>query len=148
MHRSVRLMGCIAVILFGGFLEAHAQFTIRAAAADPVPGWQKMEAGDHSVWVSPTASLTSADIGHFQQITDRDGRTAISIFFTDGGARKMRELSVAQMNKLVAMVLDGKVIFAPRIRAEITKDALITGNGPNGLTPEDVKGLLTALSRK
>ena len=82
MHRSVRLMGCITVILFGGVLEAHAQFTIRAAAADPVPGWQKMEAGDHSVWVSPTASLTSADIGHFQQITDRDGRTAISIFFT------------------------------------------------------------------
>jgi hypothetical protein len=42
-----------------------------------------------------------------------DGRMAVSVIFTGGGAKKIRDLSAAQMNKLIAMVLDGKVIFRP-----------------------------------
>jgi preprotein translocase subunit SecD len=49
-----------------------------------------------------------------------DGRMAVSVIFTDGGAKKIRDLSAAQMNKLIAMVLDGKVIFAPKVRRGVT----------------------------
>ena len=53
----------------------------------------------------------------------------------------MRELSTAQIDKLVAMILDGKVIFAPFVRSAFPgpdRGAVVTGNGPDGLTVEQV----------
>jgi preprotein translocase subunit SecD len=71
----------------------------------------------------------------------------VQIVFTDAGAQKMRELSAAQLNKLIAMVLDGKLIFAPRIRSEIGKSSVITGNGPNGLSLDEVQRILVSVNR-
>ena len=76
------------------------------------------------------------------------GVVLVAIVFTDNGARKMRDLSAAQANKLIAIVLDGEVISAPRVRAEISKEAVISGNGPNGLSPADSQRILESLKRK
>src|SRR5712691_6772367 len=91
------------VILFGSVLQAQAQFTIRAASEEAVAGWDRMEVDNHVVWVSPTISLTSADILRAEPGSGPDGRMAVGIIFTDAGAKKMHDLSVAQMNKLIAM---------------------------------------------
>jgi preprotein translocase subunit SecD len=60
----------------------------------------------------------------------------------------MRDLSLAQMDKLVAMLLDGKVIFAPLIRSEISKEAQITGNDPSGLSASVVDRIVASVNRK
>src|SRR5215831_2199422 len=62
MYRRVTFITCLALILFTGVLQAQGQFTIHAASAEPVAAWQKMDAGDKSVWVNPTPALTSADL--------------------------------------------------------------------------------------
>src|SRR5438552_14102236 len=119
MYRGLTLISCIAVILFGGVLQAQAQFSINAAAEDAVPGWQKMEIEGRSVWVNPTPALTAADIQGAEPAADRNYGQFVAVTFTDAGAQKMRDLSTAQMNKLIAMVLDGKVMMAPKVRSVI-----------------------------
>jgi len=45
-------------------IPAQAQLSIRAASAEPVDGWQRMQV-EHSnriAWVSPTPALTASDI--------------------------------------------------------------------------------------
>ena len=148
MYRGLTLVRCIAVILFGGALQAQAQFTINAAAEDAVPGWQKMEIEGRAVWVNPTPALTSADIQGVQPATDTNYGNFVKVLFTDAGARKMRELTTAQMNKLIAMELDGKLISAPKVRSVIGNDGIITGKPPSGLTNEEVRRILTSVNQK
>ena len=145
----VRLMVCLFAIHFGTVLQAQAQFTIRAASDQPVAGWDRMQAEDRPVWVSPTASLTSADILRAEPGRDSNGRMAVTITFTDDGARKMHDLAATQMNKIIAMILDGKVIFAPKVRsADVTRTAQLTGNSPSGLTSAQVQRILESVNKK
>jgi preprotein translocase subunit SecD len=146
-RRFIAFTVFIAIVLGSGILYAQGQFSIRAASADPVAGWQKMESGNTSVWVSPIPALTSADIERAVPNRGPDGRNTVQVVFTDTGAKKMRDLSAAQINKLIAMVLDGKVIFAPKIRSEIDKSAVLTGNSPNGLTLDEVQRILVSVNR-
>ena len=148
MQRSITFVIGLAFILSGSVLHAQTQFSIRAASDEAVPGWERMEFDNHPVWVSPTVSLTAADIARTQLRTDQDGRTFIGVVFTEPGAKKMRDLSAEQMNKLIAMVLDGKVIFAPKIRSQINTDAVITGSGPNGLSAAAAQRILASLNEK
>jgi preprotein translocase subunit SecD len=143
-RRFVTFTVFIAIVLGSGILYAQGQFSIRAASADPVEGWQKMESENTSVWVSPIPALTSADIERAVPNRGPDGRNTVQV---DAGAKKMRDLSAAQINKLIAMVLDGKVIFAPKIRSEIDKSAVLTGNSPNGLTLDEVQRILVSVNR-
>jgi len=108
----------------------------------------RMEFDTKAVWVSPTVSLTSADIMRAEPGRGPDGRMAVNVVFNEAGARKMHDLSLAQTGQLVAMVLDGKVIFAPRIRSEISKEAMITGNDPSGLSASVVDLIVASVNRK
>ena len=140
---------CLVVILFGTATQAHAQFSIRAASVEPVEGWQQMqvEHSDQVVWVSPTAAITASDIEKAQhEINPVDGATRIAVVFTDAGAKKFSDLTAAQVKKLTAMVVDGKVIWAPMVMGMITgKEGVLYGDGPRGLTQEHVERILALL---
>jgi preprotein translocase subunit SecD len=138
------------MILFSKALQAQGQFGIHAASVDPVAGWQKMESEDKSVWANPIPALVSADVERAIPGRSTDGHNSVTLMFTEAGAKKMRELSAAQENKLVAMILDGRVIFAPRVRGAFPgpdRLVLITGNGPTGLTVEQVQRILVSVNR-
>jgi preprotein translocase subunit SecD len=148
MYRIFGLTGCAIVILFGSVLQAQAQFTINAAAEDPVPGWQKMDIDGRSMWVNPTPAIISSDIQGAEPATDRNYGNFVKVIFTDGGAKKMRELTTAQMNKSIAIVLDGKLISAPKVRSVISSEGIITGKAPDGLSIEEVRRILTSVNQK
>ena len=148
MYRIFGLTGCAIVILFGSVLQAQAQFTINAAAEDSVPGWQKMDIEGRSVWVNPTPAITSADFQGAEPAADRKYGNFVKVIFTDAGASKMRELTTAQMNKPIAIVLDGKLISAPRVRSVISNEGIITGKPPGGLSIEEVRRILTSVNQK
>jgi preprotein translocase subunit SecD len=147
MHRTLTLILGIAAILFGIAVQAQAQFTMNAASDEAVPGWQKMEIEGRSVWVNPTPALTSADIQGAEPATDRNYGQFVKVIFTEAGARKMRELTTAQMNKPIVIVLDGKLISAPKVRSVISNDGIITGKPPAGLTTDEVRRILTSVNR-
>lgn len=57
----------------------------------------------------------------------------MKIVLTDDGAKKMRALSIAQMHKLIALILDGKIVWAPKVQGKIGKTVDFTGSGPHGV---------------
>lgn len=150
MFQTVLFKACIAMILFAGALRGQSQFSIHAASSEPVAGWQKMQSEDKSIWVNPIPALVSADIERAVPFKDPKGHNGVSTTFTEVGAGKMRELSAAQANKLVAMILDGKVIFAPLVRGAFPgpdRMVMITGNSPTGLTVGEVQRILVSMNR-
>ena len=141
---------CLVVILFASVVQAQAQFSIRAASAQPVEGWRRMQV-EHSnrvVWVAPTAAVVASDIENaHQEVNPVDGATRIAVAFTDAGLKKIHDLTAAQLKKLVAMVVDGRLIWAPLVMAvqEGKQGVLTGGNTGHGLTQEEVDLIMAAL---
>jgi preprotein translocase subunit SecD len=108
MRRMVSWTACSIVFLFAGIVQAQAQLSIRAASAEPVEGWQRMqvEHSDRFVWVSPTAAVTASDIEKAQPEVNSNGDTRIAVVFTEDGAKRMLDLTTAQRGKLIVMVVD------------------------------------------
>ena len=102
--------------------------------------------GGDPLWVAPTVQLTSADIARAEARTLTNGGPAVAIVLTDDGAKKMAELSKAQTNQPIALLLDGKVIWAPVVRGSIGREAVLTG-GPGGLTTAQIDRLLASFKR-
>jgi preprotein translocase subunit SecD len=145
--KSFVVIGIILALL-AGVLQGQSGLEIRAAASSPVSGWQQMASpGGDPVWVSPTNHLTSADIERAEARTLPNGGPAVGVVFTVDGARKMVELSAAQANKPIALLLDGKLIWAPVVRGGIEKEAVLSG-GPGGLTPGQIQRLLAGFKQR
>lgn len=138
----MKYTACLLVLIFVVALQAQPQFSVRAASDEPVAGWQQVPTEDNrTIWVSPTASLTAADFESMTPYVNPGDVWFMKVVLTDDGAKKMRALSIAQTNKLIALVLDGKAIWAPRVRGEIGKTGDFTGSGPHGLDMEVIRRL-------
>ena len=149
MSRTATWMACLVVILFASAMQAQTQFSIRAASATPVENWQRMQV-EHSgraVWVAPIAVIVASDIEKAQPVVRADGDTVIRVVFTDAGMNKLHDLTAAQLKKLIAMVVDDKLIWAPMVMyvAAPEKNNVLTGSGPHGLTQEEVDRIMAAL---
>lgn len=139
--RSVVIYALIALFLAGVLMQAQGALEIRAASNTAVAGWQQMPApGGEVVWVSTTTALTTADIARGEPRTDANGQRTVGVVFTAEGARKMAQLSAAQVNRPIVLMLDGKVVWAPIVRSTIEKEAVLSG-----VTPDVVTRVLTSL---
>jgi preprotein translocase subunit SecD len=126
MYRLVTFALC--VLLMVTVLQARQarnEFSVHAASDRVVHGWVRTEYGSNALWVSPLVSLNASDILSAVENTGPDGRLSVTITFTDVGAQKMRNLSAAQNNNFIAIMLSSTVIFAPRVRSEIGKQIQI-----------------------
>jgi len=134
---------CLFTFIFAVAVQGGAQLSVRPASDEAVAGWQQMPTEDNqTIWVSPTASLTASDFESMTPYVNPGDIWFMKIVLTDDGAKQMRALSIAQMNKLIALVLDGKVIWAPKVRSEIGKTLDFTGNGPHGLEMDMIRRLI------
>ena len=72
----------------------------------------------------------------------------IAVTLTNAGAQKLRDFTRANINTFIAMVVDDRLIWAPLVRGEFSKNTVLTGNGqPHGLTQEEVELNLAALGK-
>jgi preprotein translocase subunit SecD len=142
-RKTIVIVGLIIGLLASAFLSAQDALEIRAASHTAVAGWQQMSTpGGAAVWVSTTAALTTADIARAEPRTDANGQRTVGMVFTADGARKMAQLSAAQTNRHIALLLDGKVVWVPIVRSTIEKEAVLSG-----VTPEVVQRVLTSLKQ-
>ena len=145
-NRSLVIVGVI-VTLLAGILNGQTPVEIRAASLSAVAGWQQMASPrGEPLWVAPDIRLTSADIARAEARTDPNAGRSVSVVLTDEGARKMAALSAAQDNQPIALLLDGKVIWAPVVRGSIGKEVRLTG-GDGGLTQTQIDRLLASFKR-
>lgn len=149
MRRELLAMIGVILSLLTGAIQSQSALAIRAAAMSPESGWQQMASPDRNqvLWVAPTNGLTSADIDRAEPSTGSDGYPAVTVVFTDDGAKKMAELSGTRLGQPIAFLLDGKLIWAPVVRSRIGKEAVLSG-GPGGLTPDEIQRLLTILKQR
>ena len=136
----------VIVTLLAGILNGQSPVEIRAASTSAVSGWQQMSSpGGDPLWVAPEVRLTSADIARAEART-LGNVPAVALVLSESGTKKMAELSAAQADKPIALIVDGQVIWAPIVRGAIGKEALLTG-GPGGLTKGQIDRLLVSFKQ-
>ena len=95
------------------------------------------------VYLHKTADLTGADVASARVAGDAKDPT-IEITFTEAGAKKAAKLSEDHADKPIAIVVDGKVLAAPVVRAKLGATIRITGH----FTEEDAARIVKAINGK
>lgn len=75
------------------------------------------------------AVLTGADLKFADPGTDEFGNPVVSISFKKEAAKRFADLTRSNMGKPIAIVLDGKVVSAPNVRAVITNGQAVIEGG-------------------
>jgi preprotein translocase subunit SecD len=96
------------------------------------------------IYLHKAVEATNADIAEARVALDNAANPAIDILFTKEGAKKMEALSEKHQDKPLAILIDGKVVSAPVIRAKFSDKAQITGK----FTKEEVEALVKAINAK
>jgi preprotein translocase subunit SecD len=103
-----------------------------------------VEGTRQKVYLPKKADATNADIARVSAGLDGDLNPAIDVVFTKEGAKKMEALSEEHKDKPLAILIDGKVVSAPVVRAKFSDRAQITGK----FTKEEVEALVKAINAK
>lgn len=115
----------------GQVVAKDAAQTLEFRLADDAEesGWQKMElrGSDKPIFVSRKVSLNGGHIEKVSFYKDVSGNPTVGFVLTDAGAKAMEATTSKNLNKRLAIVLNGKVVSAPTIRSTITKKGQIVG---------------------
>ncbi len=135
MYRTLQTLPLFIVFLpgpVGSIFAEDAAPTLEFRLADDNenPGWSKMKLpeGDKSVFVSGKAELDDSHIEKVSFCKDANGNSSVGFTLTDDGAQAMEATTSRNINKRLAIVLNGKVVSAPIIRSVIKKEGMITGH--------------------
>ena len=96
------------------------------------------------IYLHKEVEASNADIAKATVEVDKSFNPAVGLEFTKAGAKKMAALSADHMNKPLAILIDGKVVTAPVIRAKLADKVQITGN----FSKAEVEALAKALNTK
>ena len=73
--------------------------------------------------------LTGTDLADAHEQTDQAGQNLVSLEFSAEGGKKFADLTSKNVGRIIAILLDGEVLTAPRVNEAITGGkAVITGN--------------------
>ena len=122
-----RLIGTTAQLTFQPVVNRTTDANVQPGAREEVLPAQDEEGVYYILDESPV--VTGEELTNAQPSFDQNGQPAVSFKFNVGGARKFGEYTAANVGKPFAIVLDGKVISAPRINEAIPGGSgIITGN--------------------
>ena len=73
--------------------------------------------------------LTGTDLKEAKEQTDQNGQNLVALEFSDEGGKKFADLTSKNVGRQISILLDGKVLTAPRVNEAITGGrAVITGS--------------------
>jgi preprotein translocase subunit SecD len=106
-----------------------------------VPGTD--EQSKTEVWyvLNRIAAVTGRDLSGAEPSHDQAGRPSVNFTLNRDGAERFGRVTGANINKLLAIVLDNRVYSAPVIHGQITDRGEITGS----FTPEQAQDLALVL---
>ena len=120
----------------------------RRTAATSLPTSRSCQAPPAAATAAPlfylvrkVAAVTGADLRGASPTIDENNRPAVRFLLTGDGARKFGRVTGENINRLLAIILDGRVQSAPRIEGRITDEGRITGS----FTTEEVNDLSLVL---
>jgi preprotein translocase subunit SecD len=130
--------------LAGDQTEKH-KFEVRLASHEKVEGWERVPGPGLEkafVWISPEVALTNGDVEIARPTRAAGGKLCVAVFFTEAGALKMARLTKSHIGEFLAVMLDGRVTWVPKIGGEISREAMWNGD----FTEEEVGSIAVGLS--
>ncbi len=97
------------------------------AQAKPGPGLVEVKLPDGTLYMQQKAVLTRADLTEAAALVDRQGQNFVGLRFTEGGARKLNEVSSKNVGNMLALVIDRELVAAPRIGEPLDRGVLAFG---------------------
>ena len=136
MKRAVALI--IILTLFAcGSQEKKAEKKVekvalefRFAETTPAEGLQEMiiDGSGERFYLHDEVLITNDDIS-FALVVSLQGRSMVELTFTEAGSQKLAQLTQDNIGKRVGMLIDGKLVTAPIIRAPLLEGtAVINGD--------------------
>jgi preprotein translocase subunit SecD len=110
-----------------------APTTLEVRLAEQTPGAGLVEVtvqnSTEKVYLHPETIVTNADV---VRATVVPGITSVNfnvaVTFSSAGAAKMSRATASHLNKPVAILINGRVVAAPIVRAQISDQAVISGD--------------------
>ncbi len=140
-HRFALAMAVLAVAAIGmtaGYwlriavdVVAAVRFEVHLAEDAPAAGLREVtvSAGGRRIYLHEEAILANSDIAHAEVMTGGTATTFnVAITFNDAGASKISRATANHIGKPLAILIDGAVVMAPVLRAQITTSAVISGD--------------------
>lgn len=93
-------------------------------------GWQKMEVSrsGESIFVSSEVSLHGGHIEKVSFCKDPNGNPSVGPTLTEDGANAIERTTSKNLNKKLAILLDGKVVSAPKNQSTIAMEVQVSGS--------------------
>jgi len=111
----------------GGTVHAAVPFEIRVAEPGPGPGLSAVgDAVTGTVYADRRVVVANGDITRTRVVPVGDG-FGVEVVFTADGAAKMRAATAGNVGRLLAVVVDGRVLAAPRITSAIDGVGVLGG---------------------
>ena len=98
--------------------------------AESAPGnhLKEMEVQGRKLYLYPEIVLSNEDIQGVELTKDEFDKPALRLVFRDESSQKIKDLSSKNIDRQLALLIDGKVIIAPVIRSRISKEVQVTGD--------------------
>jgi preprotein translocase subunit SecD len=126
---------------YGGHLPADVEVLESRLPRREPPGGAGAVTGVRCFAVEKRRAVTSSDFSAVRMDMGVTGQPAVTLSLQPEAARRFGELTLANLGRLLAIVVDDEVMLAAVINAPITDTAMIEGN----FTPEEAADLATAL---
>jgi len=99
-------------------------FVAQSRAAE---GLTAAQTADGVIYLRQPAALGRADLTDAAALRDRQGQSFVGLRFTPEGARKLSEISRNNVGDMLALVIGGELVAAPKITQALERGALSFG---------------------
>jgi preprotein translocase subunit SecD len=123
----------------------RAILEIRLAETKPRRGLLRapVEASDREIFLYDTPLVTNVDV-EGAYVIETHGRFNVGVTLTETGADAMARSTAVQRGKLLAIILDGRVVAAPMIAGAVGAQIVID----HAYTRADAERIASSLSRR
>ena len=110
-------------------VAAASRMEIRLAESAFTPGLREVVVAgtNERIYLHPTTLATWSDITTARIVEWGTPRLGVAVAFNSSTAARMANATAAHLGRPVAIILDGRVVAAPIVRAPISDSAVITG---------------------
>lgn len=108
-----------------GAVKAAPLVEFYIAQEESLPGLIEVRLPDgKKLYMQTPPVLTRDDLTEAAALVDGEGRHFVGLRFTESGTRKLNDVSVKSVGKMLALVIDRNLVAAPRIQEPLNRGVL------------------------
>ncbi|MDF1546868.1 MAG: hypothetical protein P1P88_03550 [Bacteroidales bacterium] len=126
-------------------ISKNVKIEFRLAEDDALEGFEESEVNGQKIYLNPKIEITENDIVAAQKAQDDYGNHTIMLEMNEKGSEKFGELTENNIQKKLAIIVNGKVLMAPVIQMKIPGGKIqISGN----FSKEEIEKLYNLLTEE